>query len=108
VGGKSFKSKKKKLGEGWGENKVPKKNLDREKKNWEGGGEKIKLQKKLRSGLRKGEKKSTWDGTGIEKRILSVHHPSKSLHWWVLVHSGPCNKCSSTCAASTHVCQIIN
>jgi hypothetical protein len=70
VGGKSFKKKKKKLGGGWGENKVPQK-------------------KKLRSGLRKGkEKKSTWDGTGIEKRILSVHHPSTLVHWWVLLHSG--------------------
>ncbi len=55
-----------------------------------GGREKIKLQKKLRSGLRKGnEKKSTGDGTWIEKRILSVHHPSTLVHWWVLVHSGP-------------------
>jgi hypothetical protein len=48
------------------------------------------LQKKLRSGLGKGnEKKSRWDGTWIEKRILSVHHPSTLVHWWVLVHSGP-------------------
>jgi hypothetical protein len=47
VGGKCFKSKKKKLGGGWGEDKVPKKNTEiRGKKNWEGGGEKIKLQKK--------------------------------------------------------------
>jgi hypothetical protein len=52
-----------------------------------GGWEKIKLQKnKLRLGLRKGkEKKSSWDGTRIEKRNLSVHHPS------TLVHSGPYN-----------------
>jgi hypothetical protein len=60
VGGKSFKSKEKKQkpGKGQGENKVAPK-------------------KKLKSGLRKGkEKNSTWDGTGIEKRILSVHHPS--------------------------------
>jgi hypothetical protein len=65
------KRKKKKLGGGRGENKVPKK-------------------KKQRSGLRKGkQKKSTWDGAGIEKRILSVHHPSTLVHWWVLVHSGP-------------------
>jgi hypothetical protein len=70
VGGKIFKSqKKKKLGAGRAENKVPK--------------------KKLRSGLRKGKQKnSTWDGTGIEKRILSMHHPSRLVHWWVLVHSG--------------------
>jgi hypothetical protein len=33
------------------------------------------------------EKKCTWDGTGIEKRILSMHHPSTVVHWWVLVHS---------------------
>jgi len=31
-------------------------------------------------GLRKGkEKKSTWDGTRIEKIILLVHHPSMSV-----------------------------
>jgi hypothetical protein len=66
---KAKTKKKKKLDGGRGENKVPK--------------------KKLRSGLRKGkEKKSTRDGTGIEKRILSVHHPSTLVHWWVLVHSG--------------------
>jgi hypothetical protein len=58
-----------------------------------GGREKIKLQKKTEikaeKGLIKGkQKKSTWDSTGIEKRILSVHHPSTLVHWWVLVHSG--------------------
>jgi hypothetical protein len=43
--------------------------------------EKIKLQKKLRLGLRKGkQKKSTWDGTRIEKRIPSMHHPSMLVH----------------------------
>jgi hypothetical protein len=58
--------KKKKLGGGRGENKVAKK-------------------KKLISGMRKSkEKKSTWDGTGIEKGILSLHHPSTLVHWWVL------------------------
>jgi hypothetical protein len=61
VGGKSFISQK--------------------KKNRVGAGEKIKLQKKTEiraeKGLRKGrQKRSTWDGTGIENRILSVHHPS--------------------------------
>jgi hypothetical protein len=47
VGGKSFKSKrKKKPGGGRGENKVPQKKTEiREKQNWEGGMEKIKLQK---------------------------------------------------------------
>ncbi len=36
--------------------------------------------------MRKGkEKKPTRDGTGIEKKILSVHHPSTLVHWWVLV-----------------------
>ncbi len=70
-----------------------KKNRDQGKKNWEGGGEKINLQKKTEiraeKGLRKGkEKMSTWDGTGIEKRIVSVHHPSTLVHWWVLVHAG--------------------
>ncbi len=35
--------------------------------------------------------KSTWDSTGIEKRILSAHHGSTLVHWWLatLVHSGP-------------------
>ncbi len=59
--GKFSKAKKKKLGAGRAENKVP--------------------EKKLRSGLRKGKQKnSTWDGTGIEKRILSMHHPSRLVH----------------------------
>ncbi len=54
----------------------------------------MKLQKKTEiraeKGLRKGkEKESTWDGTGRERRILSLHHPSTLVHWWVLVHSGP-------------------
>jgi hypothetical protein len=57
-------------------------------------GEKIKSQNKTEiraeKGLRKGkQKKSTCDGTRIEKRILSVHHPSTSVYWWVPVHSGP-------------------
>jgi hypothetical protein len=70
VGGKFFKSKKEeKLGRGRVENKTP--------------------TKKLRSRLRKGKQKnSTWDGIGIEKRILSMHHPSTLVHWWVLVHAG--------------------
>jgi hypothetical protein len=72
VGEKSFKSKEK-------------------KRNRVRGGEKIKLQnKKLQSGLRKGkEKNSTWDGTGIEKRILSLHHPSTrgiGGCWFTLAH----------------------
>jgi hypothetical protein len=76
--------KKQKPGGGRGENKVHKK--IRGKKYWEGGGEKIKLKKKLRSGLRKGKQKnSTWDGTGFQ--------------WLVLVHSGLlnhgfCGRCS--------------
>jgi hypothetical protein len=60
VGRKSFKSKT-------------------EKRNWVGGWEKIKFQKKkteIRGWERANKKKSSWDGTGIEKRILSVHHPS--------------------------------
>jgi len=42
------KKKEKKPGKGWGENKVPKKKKPKNqgKKNWERGGEKIKLQKK--------------------------------------------------------------
>ncbi len=55
-----------------------------------GGRKKMKLQEKTEIGAEKGQrKKSTSDGTGIEKRILSVHHPSMLVHWWVLVHSGP-------------------
>jgi hypothetical protein len=61
------KKKKKKTGWGWGENKLAQK-------------------KKLSSGPRKGkQKKSTWDGKWIEKRILSVHHPSTLVHWWMWV-----------------------
>ncbi len=72
--------------------KFPKQKKIKGKKNWEGGGEKTKLQKKLgikvEKGMRKGkQKKSAWDGTWIEKRILLVHHPSMLVHWWVLVHS---------------------
>jgi hypothetical protein len=64
---------KKKLGRGRGENKVTKK-------------------KKLRSGLRKcKQKKVNRNGTWIEKRILSMHHPSTLVHSCVLVHSGPAN-----------------
>jgi len=86
VGGKSFKSKKrkkKKPGVGRGENKVPKKNRDQGKKETgKGAGRNKVAKKKLRSGLIKGKRKtSTWDGTGIEKRILSVHHPSTLVHW---------------------------
>jgi hypothetical protein len=65
--GKVSKAKKKKLGGGLGKNKVPK--------------------RKIEIGAGKGEsKKSTWDGTWIEKVILSMHHPSTLVHWWVLVH----------------------
>jgi hypothetical protein len=94
VGGweKFQKQKKKKLGGDRGENKVPKTKIEMrgKKKVGRGQGENKVAKKKLRSGLRKGkEKKLTWEGTGIEKRILSVHHPSPLVHWWVLVHSGP-------------------
>jgi len=82
VDGKSFKSKKKKrAGGGLGENKVPKKKPTE-----------VRGKKNVRSGLIKAEKgqtkKSTSDGTGTEKRILSVHHPFTLVHWWVPVHSG--------------------
>jgi len=60
-----------------------------QKKPGVGRGENKVLKKKLKSGLRNGKaKKSTWDGTGIENRILSVHHPSTLVHWWVLLHPG--------------------
>jgi len=70
VGGKSFKN-----------------NI---KKNWVEDKEKIKFQKKeLKLGLSKGKaKKSTWNDTWIEKRILLMHHPSTLVHWWVQVHFG--------------------
>jgi hypothetical protein len=66
------------------------KNPTKKKKNWVGGREKIKLQKEteIRAEKRAKKKKSTWDGTRIEKRNPSVHHPSTLVHWWVLVHSG--------------------
>jgi hypothetical protein len=56
----------------------------KEKKlGWERGENKVPKNKKLRSGLRKGkEKNSTWDGTSIEKRILSVHHPFMLVQPW--------------------------
>ncbi len=61
---------------GWEKIKFPKENRDqREKKT------------AIRADQGK-QNKSTWDGKGIEKRILSVHHPSTLVHWWVLVHSG--------------------
>jgi len=70
---------------GWEKMKFPeKKNRDQEggKKLGRGQAENKVAKKKLGSGLRKGkEKKSTWDGTRIEKRILSVHHPSTLVHW---------------------------
>ncbi len=91
--GKVFKKKKKKPGGGRGENKVPqKKNRDQGKKMGKGGGGGGggKNFKKLNvNGGGKGKKKMpTWDVAGIEKRILSVHHPSTLVHCWVLVHSG--------------------
>ncbi len=94
VGGweKFQKHKKKKMGVGREENKSSKqKNRCRGKKNLgKGWGENKVAKKKRRLGLRKRkQKKSIWDGTGIEKRMLSVHHPSMLVHWWVLVHSGP-------------------
>jgi hypothetical protein len=65
VGGKSFKRKKKKLGGGRGENKVPKTKTEireKKKKNWEGGGEKIKLQKKTEIRAEKGQTKKCQPG----------------------------------------------
>jgi hypothetical protein len=60
---KENKILKKKLGGGWKKNKVPKKKIEiMGKNNWEVGGEKIKLQKKLRSRLiraKKGPKKKS-------------------------------------------------
>jgi hypothetical protein len=49
-----------------------------------GGREKFPKKKNRK----KEEEEATGDGKGIEKRILSVHHPSTLVHWWVLVHSG--------------------
>jgi hypothetical protein len=67
------KSKGKKIGWGARRNKVAKIN-------------------KLRSRLKKHKKKkSIWDGTRIEKKILSMHHPSMLVHWWVLVHFSQVN-----------------
>ncbi len=44
----------KKLSGGWGKNKVPKINWNHGEKNWEGGREKIKLQKKTQFGAYQG------------------------------------------------------
>jgi hypothetical protein len=71
--------------------KVSKAKKKRKKKPGAGRGENKVAKKKLISGLIRAEKgqtkkRSTWDGTGIEKRILSVQHPSTLVHWWV--HSG--------------------
>jgi hypothetical protein len=66
-------NKNKKLGGGRGENKVAQKS-------------EIRAEKGLSKGKRK---KSGWYLTGMEKRILSVHHSSMLVHWWVLVHCGP-------------------
>jgi hypothetical protein len=93
VGGKSFKRKKKRNWVG-GEKKIKfqKKIEIRGKFLGKGRGENKVGKKKLRSGLIKVEKgqrkKSTQNGMGIEKIILSVHHPSMLVHWWVLVHFG--------------------
>jgi hypothetical protein len=53
-----------------------------------GGGEKIKFQK-TKTEIR--GKKRNWEGCGEKiklQKILSVHHPSTLVHKWVLVHSG--------------------
>jgi hypothetical protein len=72
--GKVSKAKKK-PGGGRGENKVP-------KKNWEGGGKKIKLQKKTEiraeKGLRKGKQKKVklgWDGRKKRESYQCTIHP---------------------------------
>ncbi len=79
MGGKSFKSKKKKPGGGRGKIKFPqkKKNRDQGKiKNWEGGGEKIKLQKeKLRSGLRKCKQKKVNLGWHRDRKENPISAP---------------------------------
>jgi hypothetical protein len=58
---------------------------------WEMGRKKVPKQN-LRSGLRKGKKKVnlliTLINSGTEKIIPSVPHPSRMVHWWVLVHCG--------------------
>ncbi len=67
-----------------------------------GGGQKIKLQKKtefraqFRAEQGQTKKKSARDATGIEKRILSVHHPSTLVQWWVLVRCGPLVHCPNS------------
>ncbi len=85
--------KEKKLGAGGEKIKFPKRKKTKGKKLGGGRGEiKLPKRKKLRSGLKKDkQKKSIWDGTRIEKKILSMHHPSMLVHWWVLVHSSQVN-----------------
>jgi len=106
VGGEVSKSgKKRNWAGGRGENKVP------EKKNWEGGREKIKLQKETEIRAEKGQRKknSTWDGTWIEKRNPSVHHPSPSIHVGALVGAGflwP-HRTSSSSSSSSWCCSFV-
>ncbi len=60
------KQRKEKLGEGRGENKVPKKKPEiGGKKNWEGYGEKIKLRKKTEIRAEKGETKKKKSEPGM-------------------------------------------
>jgi hypothetical protein len=68
------KKKKRKLGGGWGENEVPEKKTE------------IRAEK----GLRKGKgKKSTWDGTGIERESYqcTIHHWCTGGCWFTLATS---------------------
>jgi len=71
VGGKSFKSQKKKLVGGRGENKVPKKKLrSRGKKNWEGGGERKGKQKKVNLGWHRDRKENPISAPSIHVGAL--------------------------------------
>jgi hypothetical protein len=63
-GWEKFPKKKKKLGGVWEENKSSPK----------------KKKTEIRAEKGQTKKKATWDGKVIEKRILSVHHPSTLVH----------------------------
>jgi hypothetical protein len=71
---------------------------EKEKRNWVEGGEKIKLQKKLRSGLNKGKQKKVSLGWDRDRKENPISAPS--IHVGALVGAG------SLWAPSTHIGQF--
>ncbi len=124
VGGSVGKVKKKKKNPGWGlgrkikfwkkteireknmgrgEKKVPEEKQRSGKRNCEGGGEKIKLQKKLRSGLikmRKGKEKRVNLGWHKDRKENPISAPS--IHVGALVGAGSLWPCSTIDSPHQH------